>query len=95
MITAWYKHLDTDEDINNFKKTVISSAAVLDRQNEIMDEMEADLNRQELNPTVYDKPNWDYRQADNNGYRRCLKQLRTLVTLHEEDFRPRPMERTI
>lgn len=95
MITAWYKHLDDEEQINNFKRTVISAGAVLERQVEILNEMEADLNRQELNPTVYDKPNWDYRQADNNGYRRCLKQIRTLVTLHEGDFQPRPMERNI
>lgn len=95
MITAWYKHLDQQEDINNFKRTVISAGAVLERQNAILDEMEADIDRHELNPTVYDKPNWHYRQADNNGYRRCLKQIRMLITLHNEDFQPRPMERTI
>lgn len=95
MITAWYKHLDDPEQINNFKRTVISAGAVLERQREILDEMEADVTRQELNSTVYDKPNWDYRQADCNGYRRCLKQLRYLVTLHDEDFQPRPMERNI
>lgn len=95
MITAWYKHLDDPEQIQNFKHTVISAGAVLRRQSELADEMEADLDRQELNTTVYDKPNWDYRQADNNGYRRCLKHWRHLITLHDEDFQPRPTERTI
>ena len=95
MITAWYKHLSDPEQIDHFKRTVISAGAVLERQNAILDEMEADVNRQEVNPTVYDKPNWDYRQADNNGYRRAIKHIRHLITLHDEDFQPRPMERTI
>lgn len=95
MITAWYKHLDSEEDQNNFKRTVISSRAVLDRQLELLDEMEADASRQELNPTVYDKPNWDYRQADINGYRRCMKHIKHLITLSDEDFQPRPKDKQI
>lgn len=95
MITAWYKHLDDPEQISNFKHTVRSARAVLERQSELLNEMEADVTRQELNPTVYDKPNWDYRQADINGYRRCIKQIRHLNTFHDEDFQPRPTERTI
>lgn len=94
MITAWYKHLKDPEQIENFKRTLISSRTILDRQTELLNEMEADLNSQETNSQIYDLPNWDYRQADSNGYRRCLRHIRKLIDMSEQDT-PRPKEKKI
>ena len=33
----------------------------------------------------YDSPAWAYRQADANGYQRCLDDLEALLTFDQED----------
>lgn len=83
MISAWTKHLKTDEDKQRFKNTVLSSKEVLRRLQELLTEVEEDLNRTELNTDIYDSPNWDYRQADMNGFRRCLKTIRKIINIEE------------
>lgn len=84
MISAWTKHLTSEEEKEQFRKEVLGSKVVLNRQLDIMKEMKEDVDNLELNNKIYDLPNWDYRQADMNGYRRCLKQLSVLINLDQE-----------
>lgn len=83
MISAWTKHLKTEEEKVRFKSSVLGSKIVLERLQEIIKEVEDDLDKTELNTKIYDIPNWDYRQADMNGFRRALKTIDKIITLDQ------------
>ncbi len=85
MISAWTRHLKTEEEKERFKQAVLGSKTVLTRLQELMNEMKDDAERTELDTRIYDIPNWDYRQADMNGYRRCLKQITKIINLDQKD----------
>lgn len=84
MKTAWTQGLN-DEDSAQLIKQVKSSTGVLDRLIEIMDRDERALSTQESKSSVYDLPNWEYRQADANGYRRCLREYKQLLTIDPKE----------
>lgn len=84
MISAWHRHLKTDEEKQQFKNSVLGSKVVLRRLLEITKEIEDDLDRTESNTKIYDMPNWDYRQADMNGFRRALKTVNKIIDLDQE-----------
>lgn len=84
MYTAWTKHCKTPEEKKKFEEGVRSSKTTLDHLIVILDEMEVDLNQAETNPKTYEIPNWDYRQAHNNGYRQCLNHLKRLINLDKQ-----------
>jgi len=83
MISAWTKHLKTEEEKERFKNSVLGSKLVLKRLQELLKEVEDDLDNVELNTKIYDLPNWDYRQADNNGFRRALKTINKILTIDQ------------
>ena len=80
MISDWTKHLKAEEK-ERFRNSVYGSKTVLDRLDDLLSEYEQDLEKTEVD---YNSPNWDYRQADANGYRRCLKKIKQLITLDQE-----------
>lgn len=84
MKTAWTQGLN-EEDASKFTKQLKSSVGVLDRLIEIMDRDERALSTQESKSSVYDLPNWQYRQADANGYRRCLREYKQLLTIDPKE----------
>lgn len=83
MITKWTSHLETQKERDDFVKEVYSSKRVLDRLAQMVEEMDTEADRIETNPKFYELPNWDYRQANNNGYRRCLSILRKITNLDQ------------
>lgn len=83
MITKWTSHLTTQKEKDDFAKEVYSAKNVLDRLTQIVKEMDEEADQIETNPKFYELPNWDYRQANNNGYRRCLSILRKITNLGE------------
>lgn len=80
MKSVWTKHLKTKEEQERFASAVLGSKIVFKRLGELLDEEEAELLKMENN---YDNPNWDYRQADVNGYRRCLRKIHNLINLDQ------------
>jgi len=84
MISKWTSHLKDPEEKQRFESSILGSKRVLDRQKEIIDEMISELNIAETSPKNYEIPNWDYRQAHNNGYRQCLNVMRKLITIEED-----------
>lgn len=84
MISAWTKHLKTEDEKTRFKNEVLGSKRVLHRLQELIKEIEDDLDKTELNTKIYDIPNWDYRQADMNGFRRALKAIKTITTVDHD-----------
>lgn len=84
MISAWTRHLHTEQEKELFKNQVLGSKLVLRRLQELLKEIEDDLDKTELNTKIYDIPNWDYRQADTNGSRRTLRTVRKLLDFDQE-----------
>lgn len=82
MISAWTKHLK-EEDKDRFRNSVLGSKVVLDRLQDILNEMKEDADSIELNTKIYDIPNWDYRQADTNGFKRALKLVSKIINLDQ------------
>lgn len=85
MITAWTKHLKTDEDKQKFEKSVQSSKHVLERLTEILGEMESELNSSELSPKNYDAPNWHFKQAHVNGQKATLRTIKRIINLDPKE----------
>jgi hypothetical protein len=84
MITAWTKHLKTEEDKEKFEKSIRSAKHILERLTEILTEAENDLNNSEINSRNYDTPNWDYKQAHVNGQKSTLRTIKRLINLDKE-----------
>lgn len=84
MYVAWTKHLKDPEEKSRFENSILSSKHVLDRLKDMLYEQEEELNRAETDPRNYTVPNWDYRQAHNNGYRQCLSVLKKFVDLDQQ-----------
>jgi hypothetical protein len=80
----WTKHLSTTEDKENFSRAVHRARHVLDRLQQLI---QADLeatSKAELGIKAYDSPNWAYRQAHTNGYKKALTNILTLVDLDKQ-----------
>lgn len=86
MYSVWTKHLKDDREKEEFEKSVYGSRRVLKRLKDLCEESEEDLDGYETNTKNYDNPNWAYRQADNNGFRRCLKMINKLIDLDQQQF---------
>ncbi len=84
MYVAWTKHLSTPEEKKSFQQYVLSSKPILEHLMKLLDEMERELDSAETNPQNYSIPNWDYRQADNIGYRRALRHMKRLINLDQQ-----------
>jgi hypothetical protein len=84
MISAWTKHLKTEDEKTRFKNSVLGSKLVLERLQDLLKEVEAGADSIESDPTKYDTPGWAYRQADRNGFRRALKAVQKLITVDHD-----------
>lgn len=85
MITKWTSHLQDPKEKERFEQEVRSCRQVLNRLYDIMLEMEIELDRYETSPKQYELPAWDYKQADNNGFRRCLYAIKKFTNLDQKD----------
>lgn len=86
MISAWTKHIKDPVEQERFKNSILGSKVVLDRLQELINQVEDDVDTLELTTKVYDLPNWDYRQADLNGFRRALKTISKIINLDQKDI---------
>lgn len=85
MIPNWTNHLKDPEEKERFRKYILSSRSVLDRQLELMKGKEIELNSSETDPSSYDSPSWACHQAHKNGYRECLQWMTKLLTLDPKE----------
>ena len=85
MISAWTKHLKSEEEKEKFKNSVLGSKVVLERLQNILKEIETEQDQIERSPKLYDMPNWDYRQAHLNGFKDCLLKVKFLINLDQKD----------
>lgn len=85
MISAWTKHLSTEEEKERFRSNLQGSKTILNRLTALLTEMEEDLSRSELSSKNYDSPNWAPKQAHVNGQRAQIKTIKFLINLDQED----------
>lgn len=85
MITAWTDHLKTEEEKTRFKNSVLGSKIVLERQKQILDQIEVSLEVSANGRKAYENPNWALLQADTIGYLRALKDVRKLINLDQKE----------
>lgn len=84
MISAWTKHLKTEDEKSRFKNEVLGSKRVLQRLQQLIKEAEDEADAIESDPKRYDSPGWAYRQADRNGFRRAMKAVQLLITVDHD-----------
>ncbi len=84
MQSAWTKHLKTEEEKAKFAGSLFSAKLVLERQTEIIKEMERSANAVDLSISSYDSPSWAYKAADTNGYLRALRDIKQLNNLDQQ-----------
>lgn len=93
MITAWTKNCSTEDEATKLRASILGSKIALGRLRDLMKEDEDGLNNREVSTKAYDLENWTFRQADANGYRRCLREYQKLLNLDQEDTNDRKLVR--
>lgn len=83
MITAWTKHLKTEEEKQRFTNSVLGSKTVLTRLKDILKEIEDDQEKIERDTRIYESPSWAYKQAHLNGFRDCLGKINKIITIDQ------------
>lgn len=85
MIPNWTNHLKDPEEKERFRKYIYGSKAILERQNQIIDDELSQLDQLETDKDQYNCPSWAALQADRNGFRRAMKLVKKLNTLDQKD----------
>jgi len=85
MYDLWTRHLNNEKDKEDFRKVVQGSKPALKRIKELLDQEEKALDQTELDPKVFDTPNWAYKQAFKNGFRKGLNITQKLVDLDQQE----------
>lgn len=86
MDRRWTSHLKDPEEAKRFQTYIKNSRSVLDRQLELLTQMEEVLTSEELGKDVYDSPSWDYKQADTIGSRRIIRDIKKLINLDQKEI---------
>ncbi len=78
MKTTWYKGVTDDQIKEDIKSSFLGSTVMRKRLAEICeDKIKSSLTTAEVQ---YECPNWTYKQADNIGYRRAMKDIINLIS---------------
>lgn len=76
MHTQWVKGLKGEEKKRRIEE-IRSYTNAFEALMEILEE--------ESSTPDYDCPSWSHKQADQNGYNRAIKKVKTLITIKQED----------
>lgn len=83
MDRRWTSHLKDPEEAKRFQSYIKNSKGVLDRQLEILNQMEETIVSEELGKDTYESPSWAFKQADNLASRRMIRDFKKLITLDQ------------
>jgi len=91
MLSIWTHHIKDPQHKEKYEQEIKHSVtSFTNRLRQILKDMDASLDGQETSVKAYDSPNWHYRQADTNGYRRCIKKILNITDLDQKDPYERP-----
>lgn len=82
MDVAWTKG-KTEEEKKLYFESLKRVKWAFDDMNKLLDSNLRSVEAAEMSPKVYDNPNWEYRQADANGYKRALRDVKNLTTIDQ------------
>jgi hypothetical protein len=85
MYSTWTKNIKGTEEQEQYRTNLLRARWVLEDLSKILDSMKQEIDRQEISPRVYDKLNWDVRQAHTNGFKQCLSTVMRLINLDQKD----------
>lgn len=85
MDRRWTSNIQDPDEKKRFTSYLLNSKGVLERLTEILKQLELELEDKELQENIYDSPSWAARQADINGYRRCLRRILKVINLDQKD----------
>lgn len=86
MLSIWTHHIKDPEHKVQYERELNHSVTEFNRRlRAILRDMDTSLSNQENSVKAYESSNWAYRQADTNGYRRCIKKLLTITDLDQKD----------
>lgn len=85
MHVAWTQHIKDPAEKEKYIGSVRHAGWILEDLLQILDGIDRGLERQELSTKVYESNNWAYKQADCNGYRRCLNLIRSIINLDQQE----------
>lgn len=85
MMMDWTKHITDPKEKEEYQTSLKHQRWVLDDLSKILSEIEQRQEYRQIDPKLYDTPNWEYRQAHLNGYRQCLNSIKTLINLDPKD----------
>ena len=80
---VWTTHLKDPDQRKEFELVVRNSSLALGRLKDIFKDM--DTAAMNVKFTDYDSPSWSHKQADYNGYRRCIRDLMTLLKFLDKE----------
>lgn len=78
MKTVWSKGLD-DQGKKDIKVSFDKGAFLRERLSNILKEKSDDADKDGRSKEGYDCPNWAYKQADMQGYKRALSEILSLL----------------
>lgn len=84
MYSVWTKHLADADKKTQFNNSILGSKVVLDRAVAILKEEVIALENAEVNPKIYNLPNWDYRMAHDNGFKAGMRVAIRLLDLDQQ-----------
>lgn len=79
MKTSWTQGLDPDI-AKEIRGDYISSKLVRNRLIKLLEEKIKESHTASVLKTGYDNPNWAYKQADNVGFERALREVVNLIS---------------
>lgn len=79
MKTRWISGLEDKQDVDDVKGSYASSKLIRERLATILREKSNSRERASMEASDYDCPNWAYKQADAQGYKRALSEIISLL----------------
>lgn len=80
--TTWLKN-KTKAEQEAITSLLSNSSSLCNALVEILDQLDAEEQRVELNQDEYDSPSWSHKQADRNGARRAYRRIKALFSFME------------
>jgi hypothetical protein len=80
MKTTWTKGLSDQQDADEVRASFKSAKLLRLRLAEILETKMSEKERTSLDAEGYDCPNWAYKMADLQGYKRALAEIISLIS---------------
>lgn len=80
MKTAWTKGVTDKQVIQDIRSTFKASLVIRARLSDMLDGKIVATEKARMSADEYECPNWAYKQADAQGYKRALSEILSLIS---------------